>query len=130
MAKFYVEYSGYTCVEGVEDEAEAVETATEQGLLDLDMDAYTPKEWKRHTKVRNERNIYYAMELTLPEDIDDENEVVTELYDHLRDNGYHFFLTSEPGFEQILVLLIWEEETGYIDTILEDRGIKYEYIDF
>lgn len=76
----------------------------------------------------DERNVYYAMELTLSDDIDDKNEVVTELYDYLVDNGYHFFLTSEPGFEQILVLLIWEEETGYIDTILEDRGIEYEYV--
>lgn len=76
----------------------------------------------------DERNVYYAMELTLSDDIDDENEVITELYDYLVDNGYHFFLTSEPGFEQILVLLIWEEETGYIDTILEDRGIEYEYV--
>lgn len=76
----------------------------------------------------DERNVYYAIELTIPDDVDDQGEIITELYDYLNNNGYHFFLTSEPGFEQILVLLIWEEETGYIDTILEDRGIEYEYV--
>lgn len=58
MAKFYVKYSGYTCVEGVKDEAEAVEAVMEQGFLDLDMDAYTPKEWKRHIKVTKTRYAY------------------------------------------------------------------------
>ena len=58
MAKFYVEYSGYTWVEGVNSEEEAVEAAIEEGLLDLDMDAYTPKEWKKHMKLRNARYAY------------------------------------------------------------------------
>lgn len=94
---------------------------------------YLDSDYRKKNKMKNindmdERNVYYAMRLTLNDESDDINEVVTELYDHLKDNGYHFFLANEPGFEQILVLLIWEEETGYIDTILKDRGINFEYV--
>ena len=74
-----------------------------------------------------ERRQYVAIQLNFPEETDDEAEVVDELYNHLLNNGYHFYLTNEPGYEQIAVLLIDTEETGYIDSILEDRGIGYEY---
>lgn len=65
------------------------------------------------------------MEIYFPEDSGTEE--IDELYNHLYMNGYHFYLSTEPGFEQIMVLLISEDETGYIDTILKDRNISYEY---
>ncbi len=76
----------------------------------------------------NERSLYNAIQLSIPEEAGEENEVISELYTHLCNNGYHFYLTNEPGLEQIYVLLIREGETGYIDTILQDRGIEYEYV--
>ena len=75
----------------------------------------------------NERIKYVAIDFNFNEDVDDEYEALTELENHLRANGYDYFLSCVPGFEQIEVLLINEEQTGYIDTILEDRNIIYEY---
>ena len=71
-----------------------------------------------------ERTSYYAMELKFPSNDDD---LITELYDHLNGNGYHFFLTTLPGEEDKTILLISTDETGYIDTVLDDRGIEYTY---
>jgi len=73
----------------------------------------------------DDRIRYVAMEIYFPEDSGAEE--VEELYNHLYMNGYNFYLATEPGFEQIMVLLISEDETGYIDTILKDRNISYEY---
>ncbi len=75
----------------------------------------------------NERIKYVAIDIHFNEDVDDEYEALAELENHLRANGYDYFLSCVPGFEQIGVLLINEEQTGYIDTILEDRNIIYDY---
>lgn len=79
----------------------------------------------------DERNRYVAIELTFDDEGDpDYNwyDVLTELEEHLLNNGYDYFTSSMPQYEQIFVLLINEEQTGYIDTVLEDRGIKYSYM--
>ena len=57
MAKFYVEYSGYVEVEA-KDEEEAVMRAIDDGLLNLDMDAYTPRQWQKHKKLIKARYDY------------------------------------------------------------------------
>lgn len=76
----------------------------------------------------DERRKYVAIEYGFNEDVDDVYKELTELEDHLRMNGYDFYLSVMPGYEQISVLLINEEQTGYIDTVLEDRNINYRYI--
>ena len=48
--KYIVEYSGYVEVDATSEE-EAIEVANED-LYDLDMVAYTRKEWKEHLKNR------------------------------------------------------------------------------
>lgn len=72
-------------------------------------------------------NKYVAIEYWFNEDVEDEYEALKELEDHLQMNGYDYFLSVMPGAEQLSVLLINEEQTGWIDTVLEDRNINYEY---
>lgn len=76
----------------------------------------------------DERRKYVAIEYGFNEDVDDVYEALTELEDHLKMNGYDFYMSVMPGYEQISVLLINEEQAGYIDTVLEDRNINYRYI--
>ncbi len=76
----------------------------------------------------DERNRYVAIEYWFDDSVDDQYEALTDLETHLRRNGYDYYLSVIPGFEQMSVLLINEEQTGYIDTILEDRNINYDYI--
>ncbi len=76
----------------------------------------------------DERTRYVAVEYWFDEDVDDVYEALMELEDHLRMNGYDFYMSAMPGYEQISVLLINEEEIGYIDTIMKDRNINYRYI--
>lgn len=75
----------------------------------------------------DDRTKYVAIEIWFTEDTEDEYEALKELEDHLQMNGYDYYMSNMPGFQEILVLLINEEQTGYIDTVLEDRNIKYEY---
>ena len=75
----------------------------------------------------DERTRYVAIEIWFTDDTEDEYKALNELEDHLEMNGYDYYMSSMPGFREILVLLINEEQTGYIDTVLEDRNIKYEY---
>ena len=51
--KYIVEYSGYVEVDATSEE-EAIEVANED-LYDLDMVAYTRKEWKEHLKNRSRK---------------------------------------------------------------------------
>ena len=66
---------------------------------------------------------YYAIELWI-DPSDDYVEVMTELEEHLYGNGYDFFTASR---DYDTYLLIAEEYVDYIDTILEDRNIKFWY---
>lgn len=74
----------------------------------------------------DERRRYVVIEVSF-EDKEDRYETIRELEDHLQMNGYDYFLTCDPLFREIMVLLINDEQTGYIDTVLEDREIKFEY---
>ena len=75
----------------------------------------------------DERTAYYAIELNISED-EDEYKVLNELEQHLLANGYHFYFSHDPYLNEVVTLLISEDETGYIDTILQDRNIEYKYI--
>lgn len=75
----------------------------------------------------DDRTRYVAIEINVPEDVDDQYEVFDELSVHLHRNGYRFYMTAELGVDQT-VLLIDENMIGYIDTILEDRDIEYRYL--
>lgn len=68
---------------------------------------------------------YIAMELSFPEDVDDEFEMIEELINHLDNNGYDFYVTHDNYFNQIVVLIVNEDEFDYVITILEDRNIEY-----
>ena len=75
----------------------------------------------------DERYRYVAIEYWFNDDVEDTYEAEKELEDHLQMNGYDYYLSVVPGFEEINILLINEEQTGWIDTILEDRNINYKY---
>lgn len=72
-------------------------------------------------------NKYVAIEYWFNEDVEDEYEALKELEDHLQMNGYDYLLSGMPGFEQLPVLLIHEDQIGWIEIVLEDRNINYEY---
>ena len=76
-----------------------------------------------------ERRRYNAIEYWFTDDVDDQYEALRELEDHLQMNGYDYYLSAEPQFEQITVLLINEDQAGWIDEVLEDRGIKFRYVE-
>ena len=80
------------------------------------------------TTEADERSRFVAIEYWFADDVDDRYEVLNELEEHLRMNGYDYYLSVMPGYEGISVLLINEEQTGYIDTILKDRNINYRYL--
>ena len=75
----------------------------------------------------NERKKYCCIELNFVEP-DDTIEAIEELETHLMNNGYDFFTSSNPYFKQDFILVINEEQIGYIDTILNDRNIGYAYL--
>lgn len=49
-------------------------------------------------------------------------EVMDELTEHLSMNGYTFDTNGDD------VIFIYEDEVGYLLTILEDRNLKYEVL--
>ena len=53
----------------------------------------------------------------------DANADLQELENHLSMNGYDFGIDKKRGF-----LFVNMEEINYIETILEDRDIKYETV--
>ncbi len=75
---------------------------------------------------------YCAMELDFGELQEDDDfdwlETINELEEHLQMNGYDYYIAPQPGAEQILVLLINEEQVGWIDEVLKDRGIGFDYV--
>lgn len=78
----------------------------------------------------DERLEYYVIDIWFPKvtDNDDYFKQALELCKHLRNNGYDFYYTCHPGNSCTDVIIINKEQTGYIDTILQDRNIKYEYV--
>lgn len=75
--------------------------------------------------MEDDRIRYVAIELSV--NSDSAYEVLEELEEHLKNCGYNHFFSHDPFLTEIYVLLIDEEQTGYIDTILEDRNVDYKY---
>ena len=53
-------------------------------------------------------------------------EQITEFKNHLFMNGYDFSIREEDGIE----ITIHEEETDYVETMMDDRNIDYRIIDY
>ena len=66
----------------------------------------------------DERTRYVAIQITYLGTTEE------ELCEHLNNNGYDHYYFSHPYY----LLFIDEDQIGYIDTILEDRNIQYEYV--
>lgn len=75
----------------------------------------------------DKRPTYYAINLTQDCEFEDWLNKLIDLSRHLKANGYDFYLTCESYNVHKDVLLINTEQTGYIDTILMDRGFEYKY---
>ena len=68
---------------------------------------------------------YKAIEISFS---DNDYDKVSELEDHLQMNGYDYYLSNNPIYPEQMVLLINEDQAGWIDTILDDRDIEFSYI--
>ena len=65
----------------------------------------------------DDRTRYVAIEIIHTDD------AIEMLLAHLAMNRYDFYFVNAYHY----TLLVNEDETGYIDTILEDRNIEYKY---